>query len=129
VIRSPTPPRLVVLEVRGRHTGRAVSVPLVALTLGARRYLLAARGDRAGWVRDVRAAGGRAVLRHGLREPVHLEELPAAERAPVLRRFLELPRRVGRRARPAPEAGDVAVFRVDPVRVTPVERARRAGSR
>jgi hypothetical protein len=54
------------------------------------RYLVAMLGDGAAWVANVRAARGRAVLRHGRREPVHLEEVPPGERAPILRRYLEV---------------------------------------
>ena len=45
-------------------------------------------GERADWVANVRAAGGRAVLQHGRREPVLLEEVKPGERAPILRRYL-----------------------------------------
>ncbi|MGY1641705.1 hypothetical protein ACI782_11310 [Geodermatophilus sp. SYSU D00703] len=127
-------PRLVTLEVRGRTTGRATSTPLVVTPLGGRRYLVALRGEGTGWVRDVRAAGGRAVLRHGHREPVRLEEVPPAARPPVIRRYLELA--PGRRVdRAAPGVGtprvaaDVPVFRVVPEPVTPTGRGRRGGSR
>jgi hypothetical protein len=49
------------------------------------RYLVAMPGGFPGWVRNTRAAAGRAVLRHGRqREDVRLEELPARERAPLL---------------------------------------------
>jgi hypothetical protein len=73
-------------------------------------------------VRNVRAAGGRAVVRHGRREAVRLVEIDAAERAPILRRYLaiapgarpHLP--VDRRA-PLTDferiAADFPVFRVD----------------
>ncbi len=41
------------------------------------------------WVHNVRAAGGKAVLqRHG-REEVHLEEIPADQRAPILKTYLQ----------------------------------------
>jgi hypothetical protein len=40
--------------------------------------------------RNVRAAGGRAVLRHGRREAVRLEEVDPGARAPILRRYLAL---------------------------------------
>jgi hypothetical protein len=123
----------VTLEVRGRRTGRATSTPLVVAPVDGQRYLVALRGEGTGWVRAVRAAGGRAVLRHGRREPVRLEEVPAAARPPVIRRYLELV--PGRRAdRAAPEAegprlaADVPVFRVVAEPVTP-PRGRRAGSR
>jgi hypothetical protein len=45
-------------------------------------------GEDANWVRNVRAAGGRAVLRHGRREAVLLEEVEPSRRASVLRRYL-----------------------------------------
>jgi len=47
-------------------------------------------GERAGWVRNVRAAQGRAVLRHGRREAVRLVEVGVAERPPILKRYLAL---------------------------------------
>jgi hypothetical protein len=40
-------------------------------------------------VRNVRAAAGRAVLRHGKRESVSLEELPPGERAPIIQAYLK----------------------------------------
>jgi hypothetical protein len=45
-------------------------------------------GDHTQWVRNVRASGGRAVLRSGGREEVQLVELPADERAPILKAYL-----------------------------------------
>jgi hypothetical protein len=42
------------------------------------------------WVANVVAADGRAVLRHGRREPVLLEEVEAGRRAPILRRYVEV---------------------------------------
>jgi hypothetical protein len=45
-------------------------------------------GEKTNWVRNVRAAGGRAVLRHGRREPVCLTEDRTERRAEVLRRYL-----------------------------------------
>ena len=41
------------------------------------------------WVHNVRAAGGKAVLRHGRREEIRLEEVPASERAPILKAYLQ----------------------------------------
>jgi hypothetical protein len=54
------------------------------------RYLVAMLGERANWVRNVRAAQGRAVLRRGTREAVLLEDVPVDKRPPILRRYLEL---------------------------------------
>lgn len=84
------PQRAVTLEVVGRKTGRIISFPLVLTQYQGERYLVAMLGQRANWVHNVRAAQGQAVLRHGSREPVHLEEVDPAGRAPILRRFLEL---------------------------------------
>lgn len=53
------------------------------------RHLVAMLGQQANWVRNVRAVGGRAVLRHGTREAVRLEEVDVGERAPILRRYLD----------------------------------------
>jgi len=41
------------------------------------------------WVQNVRAAGGRAVIRSGGRMEVQLEEVPAGQRAPILRAYLQ----------------------------------------
>jgi deazaflavin-dependent oxidoreductase (nitroreductase family) len=88
--RGIGPQRLVELEVRGRRSGRPVTLPVVVAELDGERYLVSMLGERAAWVGNVRAAGGRAVLRHGTAEPVVLEEVPPARRAPVLRRYLEV---------------------------------------
>src|SRR4051794_33039182 len=78
----------VTLEVTGRRTGHAVVLPLVVTNYEGDRYLVSMLGEGANWVANVRAAGGEAVLLHGRREPVRLVEVPACERAPILRRFL-----------------------------------------
>jgi hypothetical protein len=82
--------RAIVLEVPGRRSGRLISVPVVVADLEGERYLVAMLGQQAHWVANVRAAGGDAVLHRGVREPVHLAEIPMADRAPVLRRYLAL---------------------------------------
>ncbi len=82
--------RLVTLEVRGRTSGRPLSLPLIVADHAGSRYLVAMLGERADWVVNVRAAGGRAFLRDGRREPILLEEVDPSERAPILRRHLEV---------------------------------------
>ena len=84
------PKRLATLEVRGRRTGRRLSLPVVVVDYEGGRYLVAMLGNEASWVRNVRAAGGEAVLRHRRRESVRLEEIDVAMRAPILQRYLEL---------------------------------------
>jgi hypothetical protein len=82
------PRRLVTLEVPGRRTGVLVSLPLVVADIKGERYLVAMLGPETQWVRNVRAAGGEVVLRHGRTEHVRLDEVPPELRAPILRRYL-----------------------------------------
>ncbi len=84
------PDRMATLEVPGRRTGRVISFPLVVADHEGERYLVAMLGQDTNWVHNVRAAGGRAVLRHGRAESVRLEEVDSGDRAPILRRYLEL---------------------------------------
>jgi F420H(2)-dependent quinone reductase len=84
------PKRYVTLEVPGRRTGRILSFPLVVADYQGERYLVSMLGESSNWLRNVRAAGGRAVLRHGRREAVRLEEVDPDARAPVVRRYLSL---------------------------------------
>lgn len=63
-------------------------MPLVIVPYRARWYLVSMLGEQANWVRNVRAAGGNAVLLHGRRRPVHLREVPVRQRPPILRRYL-----------------------------------------
>jgi len=84
------PKRIVKLAVRGHRTGRRLSFPVVIADYEGQRYLVAMLGKEANWVRNVRAAGGKAVLRHGRPESVVLEEIDASMRAPILRRYLEV---------------------------------------
>jgi hypothetical protein len=46
-------------------------------------------GETADWVRNARASGGEAVLRHGGGVRVLLEEVPASSRAPILKAYLQ----------------------------------------
>jgi F420H(2)-dependent quinone reductase len=79
---------LVTLEVKGRKSGRTISLPLVMAIMDGQRYLVSMLGENVDWVRNARAAGGRAVLRHGRREEVQLEEVPVGQRAPLLKAYL-----------------------------------------
>jgi hypothetical protein len=119
------PRRAAALEVVGRDSGRLLAVPVVIADWHGERYLVSMLGERANWVRNVRATHGRAVLRHGEREAVVLEEVPVEERPPILRRYLvlapgarpHLP--VDRRApleEFEPIAAQVPVFRIGPSR-------------
>lgn len=77
-----------VLEHRGRRSGAAYRTPVNLLRLDSEEYLVAARGETE-WVRNVRAADGRLVLLLGRRRQERTAvEVPAADRAPVLRAYL-----------------------------------------
>ncbi|HEX6557491.1 MAG TPA: nitroreductase/quinone reductase family protein [Ktedonobacteraceae bacterium] len=84
-----TPNYLVTLEVTGRKSGRTVSLPVVVAVVDGQRYLVSMLGEHVHWVQNVRAAEGRAVLKRGGREEVYLEEVPAEQRAPILRAYLQ----------------------------------------
>src|SRR5262245_8766620 len=83
------PNYLVTLDVRGRRSGRIISLPLAMAVVDGERYLVSMLGGDVDWVRNVRAAGGRVTLRHGGREGVRLEEVAADRRAPVLKAYLK----------------------------------------
>jgi deazaflavin-dependent oxidoreductase (nitroreductase family) len=80
---------LVALEETGRKSGRTVSLPVVVAVVEGQRYLVSMLGEHVQWVHNVRAAEGRAVLKSGGREEVHLEEVPAQQRAPILKAYLQ----------------------------------------
>ncbi|MDA8368614.1 MAG: nitroreductase/quinone reductase family protein [Nocardiopsaceae bacterium] len=86
--RGVAPNYLVTLEVRGRRSGRTITMPLVMTVVGGERYLVSMLGEKANWVRNVRAAGGEVTMRHGHRERVRLDEVTADRRAPVLQAYL-----------------------------------------
>lgn len=83
------PGHLAALEVKGRKSGRPFSLPVIIALLEGNRYLVSMLGENAIWVRNVRAAGGKAVLLSGGREEILLEEVPVEERAPILKAYLQ----------------------------------------
>lgn len=84
-----TPRWFATLEVKGRKSGRVYSLPVVIADVDGERYLVSMLGEDVAWVRNVRAAGGRAVMRHGRRRQVGLDEVPPARRAPILKAYLQ----------------------------------------
>ncbi|MGW5860559.1 nitroreductase family deazaflavin-dependent oxidoreductase [Streptomyces sp. NPDC055239] len=76
------------LSVRGRKSGQMQRVPVNPFTYQGGQYLISARGHSQ-WVRNMRVAGG-GELRVGRK--VHaftVEEVPDAEKLPVLRGYLK----------------------------------------
>jgi deazaflavin-dependent oxidoreductase (nitroreductase family) len=75
------------LAVPGRSTGRIYRTPVTLVEEGTSRWLVAPYGERS-WVKNARAAGW-VELRRGRRcERVEVQEVPAAERAPILRAYV-----------------------------------------
>jgi hypothetical protein len=73
-----------ILVVAGRKTGRQIRTPIVVFRQGECRYLVAPYGI-VNWVRNLRAAEGRAELIRGRRtEPIIATELPPEQAAPIL---------------------------------------------
>jgi deazaflavin-dependent oxidoreductase (nitroreductase family) len=118
------PRRWVTLEVAGRRTGRPTRFPLGMADLNGGWYLVSMLGGQCNWVNNVRAAHGAVIIHHGRSVHRQLVEVPVAERAAILRRFLK--KVPGSRPHipcgpdaPASEldaiAGYYPVFRVGPV--------------
>jgi F420H(2)-dependent quinone reductase len=82
------PNYLVTLEVAGRRSGRAIAFPLAMAVVDGQRYVVSMLGPDVAWVRNLHAADGRALLRHGKTERVRLEEIPVNERARVLKAYI-----------------------------------------
>jgi hypothetical protein len=72
------------IETTGRNSGLPCSNMVTWVEYESSRYLVAMLGERTDWVRNARAAGGKAVVRRGSREAVQLVEVPVAERAPII---------------------------------------------
>src|ERR1017187_10072443 len=83
------PKRWVTLEVAGRRSGRVVRFPLGMADRDGRWYLVPMLGEQCNWVQNVRAADGRAILRHRRAPACRLIEVPVSERAPIIRRYLD----------------------------------------
>ena len=77
-----------VLEVRGRTSGDPRRTPVNLLELDGVQYLVSARGNGQ-WVRNLRADDGRLALLLGRRRDERTaQEVPDAEKSPVLRAYL-----------------------------------------
>ena len=47
-------------------------------------------GADANWVKNIKSAGGKANLVHGVREEVILEDVDVALRAPIIKAYLQI---------------------------------------
>jgi deazaflavin-dependent oxidoreductase (nitroreductase family) len=97
------------LEVYGRKSGRKCSNPVVIATVEGNRYLVSMLGPESDWVKNIEAAHGEAVIRHGRRCRVRLALVPREERAPILREYVRIASS-GRRHFPLPISAPLADF-------------------
>jgi hypothetical protein len=118
-----TPSIVTTLETSEPETGRLVRTVLAPVNHEGQRYLISMLGDGSRWVRNARAAGGDAFIKRGSRRRVKLAEIPAAERAPILKAWCRIAPS-GRQHLPVPYdaplpqfeaiAAHYPVFRIDP---------------
>jgi hypothetical protein len=118
-----TPQILITLQVKSRSTGRLCSTVLVGASHESSRYVVSMLGDNSEWVKNVRAAGGEALIKRGRLRPVVLKEIPAEKRAPILKAWSQVATS-GRQHLPVPHEAPVSafeaiaehypVFRIDP---------------
>ncbi len=82
------PRRWITLEVAGRRSGRTTRFPLGMADWHGQWYIVPMLGDQCNWVRNVRAAGGRATIRRRRTVGCRLVEVPVSERPPIIQRYL-----------------------------------------
>jgi hypothetical protein len=98
-----------VLEVRGRQSGRTISLPVDPMDLDGRQYLVCARGN-ANWVRNARAAGEVVLVRALRRRHYAVSELIPGMRPPVLKAYLDRYPSEVQRFFPIPKGSPVEAF-------------------
>jgi deazaflavin-dependent oxidoreductase (nitroreductase family) len=103
------PAHIVLLEVRGRKTGRLYVTPVDVLALDGRRYLVAPRGHTA-WVRNATAVGTVALRKGRRREHCRVRPLPAGEKPAVLKAYLDRFKREVQRYFPLPAGAPESAF-------------------
>jgi F420H(2)-dependent quinone reductase len=118
-----TPQLLLTLQVQSRTNGRLRSTVLVGASHEGSRYVVSMLGDNSEWVKNVRAAGGKAFIKRGRLRPVMLKEIPPEKRAPILKAWSQVATS-GRQHLPVAHeapvsafeaiAADYPVFRIDP---------------
>lgn len=77
----------VTLEVRGRTSGKPRRMPILRTAYQGDDYLVSLSGESQ-WVRNIRAAAGRAIIRRRGAHRVRLEEIPPSDRPPVIAEYL-----------------------------------------
>jgi hypothetical protein len=98
------------LTVTGRSSGRPRSVPVIPVTVGEHRYLVAPYGE-SHWVRNLRVAGEGQLSGPGRGSRFHATERPVEERADILTVYQEAAGKTVERCFAAlPDPADHPVF-------------------
>ena len=98
-----------ILEVRGRRSGRTISLPVDPIEFQGRRYLICARGN-SNWVRNARTAGEVVLVRAMRRRHYAVRELPPGKRSPILKAYLDRFAGEVQRFFPIPKGSSVKAF-------------------
>jgi deazaflavin-dependent oxidoreductase (nitroreductase family) len=85
--RGLMPAKTVQVEVKGRRSGEMRTMVINSVDYEGQSYFVSTRGESE-WVRNVRAAGGEVVIQRAGRKRARLEELPAEQRAPIIKKYL-----------------------------------------
>ena len=118
------PDLLLTLRTKDRRSGRLQAHILAPASHEGHRYLVSMLGEGSNWVQNVRAVNGAAYIQRVVIRPVLLTEIPAVQRAPILKAWCQIATS-GRRHLPVPYdapvsafeaiARDYPVFRIDAV--------------
>jgi hypothetical protein len=98
-----------VLEVRGRKSGRTLTLPVDPIEFEGRRYLVSPRGN-SNWVRNARTAGQVVLVRAMRRRRYAVRELPPGMRSPILKAYLDRFAGEVQRFFPVPKGSPVESF-------------------
>jgi deazaflavin-dependent oxidoreductase (nitroreductase family) len=97
------------LQVKGRRTGRVYSMPVIVVEIGGAMFLVAPRG-RTQWAQNVEAAPDVTLARGSLRRTCRVRAIPDAEKAPVLRAYLDRYRSIVQRYFPVAAGSPLEAF-------------------
>jgi hypothetical protein len=98
-----------VLEVRGRRSGRTISLPVDPLDFAGQRYLVCARGN-SNWVRNTRTVGEIVLVRALRRRRYAAREISSEMRPPILKAYLDRFAGEVQRFFPVPKGSPVEAF-------------------
>ena len=76
-------PKMALITVHGRKTGRAHTTPITLFEHGSRRFVFGTFGDTS-WVRNARSAGKLILTRGRRSETVSVVEIEPQDAAPIL---------------------------------------------